>query len=378
MTTKTATETTEPTADATIEIVYVESDTELHHHYSGQSSPQDCYVWLNCETSKLGATHNAEIGNAVPVAVHHGHTQRWSIPTLKADAANALLEEIAPLAARVVAGYSSEWDGSNHVADFDADAEAAREEIDTLCERATNGADESDTVNVWQARDWFGAVGDAARQCREFGIGPNTTDDELAAIESDEEAVAKTEGVDVLEGITEHLGWLRTQARDAAPTDATAESGTERFDATLDRDARTVSILRTETSDAIEGDDGVTQWPEAVDADHDVVRAAIEATLGVWIEALPSDGWSATEFEGETVASVRLSADQPTHRIVWRPQGGAERVTVVRLVEGVAYTHAEWESETAADWERTDAGEWCFQGQATPGGANGEVTINRI
>lgn len=211
-----STTTTETTADATIEIVYVESDTELHHRYRGQTSAQDCYVWLNCKTSKLGASHDAEIGNAVPFAVHHGHTQRWSIPALKADAANALLEEIAPLAARVVAGYSSEWDGSNHVANFNADAEAAREEIEALCERATNGADESDTVNVWEASAWYSGVGSRDQQRDALKITAETTDAELGEIETREDASAKSDGCDMIEGHADYLRSIRDEAIDEA------------------------------------------------------------------------------------------------------------------------------------------------------------------
>ncbi len=216
MTTETITATTETTADATIEIVYVESDTELHHRYRGQASAQGCYVWLNCKTSKLGASHDSEIGNAVPFAVHHGHTRRFTIPALKAAPANELLEEIAPLAARVVAGYSSEWDGSNHVADFDDDAEAAIDEIDTLCQRIVDRADDSEQVSVWDAADWFGGVGDHDQQRKALGITVETTDEQLDEIETREEASVKGEGADVIEGLRSHLEALRTEVIDAA------------------------------------------------------------------------------------------------------------------------------------------------------------------
>lgn len=202
---------TEITATPAIEILYVESDCGLYHRYDGQGSAQDCYIWLDCETSQLGASHDAETGNAIPFAVYYGHTQRWSIPALKADAANALLEEIAPLAARVIAGYSSEWDGSNF-ADFDADAEAARDEITALCERATNSADESDCVNVWDAGSWYGAAGSRDQQRAELGITAATTDAELDEIETREDASARADGCDVIEGHADYLRRLRDEA----------------------------------------------------------------------------------------------------------------------------------------------------------------------
>lgn len=208
--------TTETTADATIEIVYVESDTELHHRYRGQTSAQDCYVWLNCKTSKLGVMRGAEIGSAVPFAVHHGHTQRWSIPALKAKAANELLEEIAPLAARVVAGYSSEWDGSNNVAELSDDAEAAREEIDALCERITDRADESETVSVWEASSWYSGVGDRDQQRDALKITAETTDAELEEIETREDDTARSNGCDVIECHADYLRSLRDEAIEEA------------------------------------------------------------------------------------------------------------------------------------------------------------------
>lgn len=69
----------------------------------------------------------------------------------------------------------------------------------------------------------------------------------------------------------------------------------------------------------------------------------------------------------------------PTHRITFTPAGGAPREILVCLTdEGAAYTREEWEAETAADWERDENGVWTCQGQATPGGANGEVEIEDL
>ena len=79
--------------------------TELYTRYPGQSAAQSCHVELDAERGTLSAASNPEIGNAVPMAVHHGRVLRWQIQPLRADAANALLAEIAPLAERVVAGY---------------------------------------------------------------------------------------------------------------------------------------------------------------------------------------------------------------------------------------------------------------------------------
>ncbi|MDO9016121.1 MAG: hypothetical protein Q8S73_12605 [Deltaproteobacteria bacterium] len=199
----------------TIETLPV-TGTELHLQYPGQTSPQDVHVCLDAETGRLWAAASGEIGNGVPVRVYHGHVQRWSIPALKGDAANALLEEIEPLAARVCDGYWSRWDGSNHVAAFDDDASEAIEEIQALCEQAEAAKDEHTTVNVWAAADWLGGIGNAAAQASTLGITAATTDDELAAIETRVEGEADGEGVDSLTGLRRHLEWLRSEAIDAA------------------------------------------------------------------------------------------------------------------------------------------------------------------
>ena len=64
-----------------------------------------------------------------------------------------------------------------------------------------------------------------------------------------------------------------------------------------------------------------------------------------------------------------------THEITFTPANGAARTFAVALVDGAAYTREEWENETSADWECTDDGEWLCQGQVTPGGAVGEVSV---
>lgn len=204
-----STETTRPEISS-VEIVRVRTRAELHKHYDGQTKTQDCYVELNCRDRLLHADWNCEIGNAVPAAVWHGHTRRWGIATLTADAANDLLDEIAPLAERVCDGYERDWDGNNHVARFSADALAAMDEIERLCERA--GDDPSDCVQEWDAAEWLHGIGSADRQRAEYGITAATTDDELRAIESRIETEARADDVDVLHGLERHLEWLRRDA----------------------------------------------------------------------------------------------------------------------------------------------------------------------
>ena len=136
-----------------IKVIELAEKNELHCRYDRQTSAQACYIELDCRRKTLTASYNAEIGNAVPFTVYHGHDQRFGIPALTTAAANALLDEVAPLAERVIAGYSSEWDGRNHVAEFDDDATAALEEITAICDAVE--ADETNSVQAWDAGDYL-------------------------------------------------------------------------------------------------------------------------------------------------------------------------------------------------------------------------------
>lgn len=100
--------------------------------YPRQQTPQRTYIELDCTDGRLTADWDGEIGNAVPIDVYQGHTRRYSIPLFGQRTINALLDEIAPLAQRVLDGYDSEWDGSNNVATLSDDALAAESEIERI------------------------------------------------------------------------------------------------------------------------------------------------------------------------------------------------------------------------------------------------------
>ncbi len=147
-------------------------------------------------------------------------------------------------------------------------------------------------------------------------------------------------------------------------------------------------------------EDGVpvrANWRESADPqfasafDDVAIREAIERRFSVWITL---GAWSQTN-EGdadasECVAPIALHEYQPTHRIEVRtglnPPDSAppSSVDLVHLYseddddgDGLAYTRAEWDAEDSASWEVT-AGEWRCQGQVTPGGCNGTVTVTRL
>lgn len=106
------------------------------------------------------------------------------------------------------------------------------------------------------------------------------------------------------------------------------------------------------------------------------IRQSAEEMLGVWIDV---GEWSdPAQGEDDATAPVSLSDDQPTHRILFTDGRGERSVDLVRLGdEGAAYTHDEWDDTDGAAWGVVD-GVWLCQGQATPGGQNGEVMVERL
>lgn len=205
MTTSAATETLAPSA---VTIDPVKGFADLHQQYRGQTSPQPCHVQLACDTGTLTASYDGIIGSGVPSHVWHARTLRWSIPCLTADAANALLSEVLPIAERIVAGYELVWDGNNHVGEYDEDAEAAREEMAALLDGRQFG--ESEVIEVWDAGDWYGSIGGHDAQRESLGITAETTDEEIDAIEAREDAAAEAR---VIEGLRRYLDGLRDEAR---------------------------------------------------------------------------------------------------------------------------------------------------------------------
>lgn len=105
--------------------------------YDSQHDVQSAYVELDCRNEKLYSTYDSSIGYSVPLSVWHNRELRFGIsPYLKIDAINALLDEIAPLAQRVIDGYEEEWDGSNYIGMYTDDAEEAKSAIESLCDSA--------------------------------------------------------------------------------------------------------------------------------------------------------------------------------------------------------------------------------------------------
>ncbi|MFF4771054.1 hypothetical protein ACFY1V_31555 [Streptomyces sp. NPDC001255] len=193
-------------------------DTELFRQYPGRETHQPAHIELGLKDGVLLAQHSSEVGDAaVPESVYSGHDVRWPVPILTADAANALLEEIAGPARRMLSDWSEHWNDSTFVAQLGEDGVAARAEIAALIEEATVSAPQ---VQVW---DVSGASNGDERD--EFGITGATTDERLAEIEAKimaDLAECEPEGaVVVCPGLSEYLTALRD---DAAKEEADEEA----------------------------------------------------------------------------------------------------------------------------------------------------------
>ena len=207
MTTETNTE-TETESTITIDPV-----GDLYLKYRGQYQQQPCYLQLDCEAETLSAEVDGSIGPGTPFRVWHGRTLRWAIPALTTEAAEGLLEEILPLAQRVVEGYQCRWDGSNHVGRLTEAAAEAAEAIRDLCDRNWS---ESEVLSVWEASDWYGQCGSGAYLAGQLGLTAETTDEQLDAIVEHEETEASPARI---EGVDRFLRDLREELRAEAEED---------------------------------------------------------------------------------------------------------------------------------------------------------------
>jgi hypothetical protein len=192
----------------TVKITPMTEEDELFCHYSGQYNIQDAVLTLDLEDGELTAQYNPEIGTGIPASVYHGRTRWIPLPgPLTNEAANALLEEAAPLAQRILDGSDIDWDGNNHVATLDADAHQAEED---LVELAGSYDDPSYLIGEVEAADWFSEGDEPA------GVTADSTDDELATIGAREAAAARTcgAGVTIVAGMVAYLTALRQEKRE--------------------------------------------------------------------------------------------------------------------------------------------------------------------
>ncbi|GAA1596209.1 hypothetical protein [Streptomyces globosus] len=181
---------------------------ELHARFHGQSEAQPAYVELGLEDGILLASYSCEIGRGISAGVDRGIDRRWSIPVLTQDAGNRLLDDLAPLAQRVLDGSEIVWNGSNRVGRVVTEnAQAAYDEITERCGGIEDRDGNEDLLPVWPA-DSLGDLWDA----EDAGITALTTDEELDRIEERlTEEFREGQGLEfvVIEGLDDYLKQLR-------------------------------------------------------------------------------------------------------------------------------------------------------------------------
>ena len=180
-----------------ITITEVKTRDELYCRYSGQSKPQGVYIGLDLEKGLMWAESDPEIGGAVPAHVWHGITRRYSfgnVPTM--ETANSLMEQIRPLAERVVAGAEVAWDGSNFVGKLDADAETAEDEIMAEIDRLDDNA----FLAVWPVGDWF-----SNNTLSDLDLSADSTAEEITAMAKKLASEAEIENAFIDGDIEEYL-----------------------------------------------------------------------------------------------------------------------------------------------------------------------------
>ncbi|MFI1312773.1 hypothetical protein ACH4TS_21915 [Streptomyces albidoflavus] len=195
-----------------VTISYCSSSTELFRQYNGQHEAQPAYIELDLESETLLASYDAEVGNAVPFSVYHGFERRYTIPVLTDEGVNQLMEQLVPLANRVVADWERHWDGNNFVARLGEDAIAAEQELKELISADATDYPADSVVAAW---DIDGATN--GHEVEEFGITAQTTDARIDEIEKEILAGLAECGeasVAVCDGLNSHLRTLRDELRE--------------------------------------------------------------------------------------------------------------------------------------------------------------------
>jgi hypothetical protein len=104
-------------------------------------------VRLDFETGLVDAYEKHQADNGTPERQWHGHARTWKLPAgaFSSDALEAFAEETEALRAEIVASYTSEWNGHNHVASVDPD----------LVEKFEAAVEGLEVTPVWELSEWL-------------------------------------------------------------------------------------------------------------------------------------------------------------------------------------------------------------------------------
>lgn len=167
------------TAKAPITIIPCTDENELYQRYPSDFEAQPVYIELDLRYGRLYADWAGDT-SGTPAEVYYGFVRRWSIPCLTGTAANQLLDDIKPLAERIMADWAEEWNGNNMVAVLGKDAAAAEAEIEALTDLDDEDVDDAGKVHEWGLD---GATN--GEEVETYGITADTTDERLDEIEDE-------------------------------------------------------------------------------------------------------------------------------------------------------------------------------------------------
>jgi hypothetical protein len=130
--------------------------------------------------------------------------------------------KLAVLIARIIAGHSVAWDGSNHVGRLTDDAQEAH---DDLCYRLDANPDGDGYVSeteVWRALDWLTGSGTRkpANVLREVGLEPGSSLEQAQVAAAGLHDEATRDGVIIVGSLEGALCELAVQAQEQGEEDA--------------------------------------------------------------------------------------------------------------------------------------------------------------
>jgi hypothetical protein len=191
---------------AEVTIVPQTDDYELVVN-DGPGAQTDSWLVLDCESGKLYCLSTWRFAG-IPIEIYHGLAVRWSIPGLKAEAANALMKKVKGYAEAILEEYDTVWDGSNFKG-----SEAGHCLIDKIGELCSEGLfDEHEISSLCEAGDWFSGIGTVESQRWALGIFHDTTDERISEIAEDAQHEA---GNTVINDPEKYLKELRETAIEA-------------------------------------------------------------------------------------------------------------------------------------------------------------------
>lgn len=203
-----------------MDIIQVDGQTALFYQPVLDQEPWTPVIELDVRGRTLSARVVPPSDFAIPREVWLRYVRQFEIPHLTADAANRLLQEIAPLAERIMNDWTSEpriTGSSDYVAILGPDAASAErqleERLSELHAECEMGCRDGDLITVFDVNAC--TTGDEAD---EYGITPDTPDERLLEIaeEITQELTdhVSASGVAVSPGLVDYLVDLRNELRE--------------------------------------------------------------------------------------------------------------------------------------------------------------------